>query len=79
MYLHNRSKKKKRAIRFCKWLVLEDVAANALRRCTHCCNVCQNKTTCDEVRQLPIVYPVDQRAIPNGSILSQSAAVYLLL
>jgi len=38
---------------------LGDVPDNAPQRCTQCGNVGHNRTTCNEVYQLPIVYPVE--------------------
>jgi len=36
-----------------------EVPDNAPQRCTQCGNVGHSRTTCDEVCQLPIVYPVE--------------------
>jgi len=36
-----------------------DVPDNAPQCCTQCGNVGHNRTTCNEVYQLPIVYPVE--------------------
>ena len=38
---------------------LGDVPDNAPQRCTQCGNVGHNRTNCNEVYQLPIVYPVE--------------------
>jgi hypothetical protein len=45
---------------------LDDVPDNAPQRSTQCGNVGHNRTTCDEVCQLPIVYLVESRTISNG-------------